>query len=208
MPLFPLFTNVHLVQEYDTLIHEPWVKFGTKLKLREFKELLDYLPRSSSVAVISASSLQKELFTDSGAGTLIRRGYKLFKHQSIDAIGKDRFRQVLVERDSEVRQGDDILAVGGGGEKSVTEILGEIEKTPYTIYGDEPMDVVAVVQQPQSSETDAPELPPIMTKLLSSRAGVLNSVVDNVFASIKKDHRKLFWTANLSENSSSPSQGM
>lgn len=206
-PLLSLLTNVYLVQEYDTLIHEPWVKFGTKLKLREFKELLDYLPRSSSVAVISASSLQKELFTDSGAGTLIRRGYKLFKHQSIDDIGKDRFRQVLVERDSEVRQGDDIFAAGGGGEKSVTEILGEIEKTPYTIYGDEPMDVVAVVQHPQSSEANDPELPPIMTKLLSSRAGVLNSVVDNVFASIKKDQRKLFWTANLTEHTS-PSQGI
>ena len=71
---------------------EPWVKFGTKLKLREFKELLDHLPRSSSVAVISAPMLQKELFTDSGAGTLIRRGYKLFKHNSIEAVGADRFR--------------------------------------------------------------------------------------------------------------------
>jgi len=74
---------------------ESWVKYGTKLKLREFKELLDHLPRSSSVAVISASSLQKELFTDNGAGTLIRRGYKLFKHDSIDKIGADRFRQVI-----------------------------------------------------------------------------------------------------------------
>ena len=49
------------------LTKEPWVKFGTKLKLHEFKELLDYLLRTSSVAVISAASLQKELFTDSGA---------------------------------------------------------------------------------------------------------------------------------------------
>ena len=78
---------------------ESWVKYGTKLKLREFKELLDHLPRSSSVAVISASSLQKKLFTDNGAGTLIRQGYKLFKHASIDKIGADRFRQVIHDRD-------------------------------------------------------------------------------------------------------------
>ena len=71
---------------------QPWVKYGTKLKLREIKELLDHLPRSSSVAIISAASLQKELFTDSGAGTLIRRGYKLFKHNGIEGIGADRFR--------------------------------------------------------------------------------------------------------------------
>jgi len=71
---------------------QSWVKDGTKLKLQEIKELLDYLPRSSSVAVISASSLQKELFTDSGAGTLIRRGYN----------GADKFHQVVHDRDPEV----------------------------------------------------------------------------------------------------------
>ena len=48
------------------------------LVLKEIKDLLDTLPRSSSVAIIHPSDLQKELFTDSGAGTLIRRGYKLF----------------------------------------------------------------------------------------------------------------------------------
>ena len=70
-------------QEYDGLMKQSWVKYGTKLKIREIKELLDHLPRSSSVAIISVDSLQKELFTDSGAGTLIRRGYKLFKHHTI-----------------------------------------------------------------------------------------------------------------------------
>jgi N-acetyl-gamma-glutamyl-phosphate reductase/acetylglutamate kinase len=157
---------------------EPWVKYGTKLKLREFKELLDHLPRSSSVAVISASSLQKELFTDSGAGTLIRRGYKLFKHDSIDGIGADRFRQVVHDRDPEV------LA----GFQSVTGVLNELKKTPYTIYGDDPLDVLAVVSHP-------PDEVPVMTKLLPSRSGMLNHVLDNVFNAIKKDHRKLFWTA-------------
>ena len=157
---------------------EPWVKYGTKLKLREFKELLDHLPRSSSVAVISASSLQKELFTDSGAGTLIRRGYKLFKHDNIEKIGADRFRQVVHDRDPEV------LA----GFQSVTGVLSDLKKTPYTVYGDEPLDVVAIVSHPEGEV-------PVMTKMLSSRGGVLNNVVDNVFNAIKKDHRKLFWTA-------------
>jgi N-acetyl-gamma-glutamyl-phosphate reductase/acetylglutamate kinase len=161
---------------------EPWVKFGTKLKLREFKELLDYLPRSSSVAVISASSLQKELFTDSGAGTLIRRGYKLFKHDSIDGIGADRFRQAVHDRDPEV------LA----GFQSVTGVLNDLQKTPYTLYGDEPLDALAVVTHPEGEV-------PVMTKLLCSRSGVLNSVMDNVFNAIKKDHRRLFWTAQVED---------
>ncbi|KAK7438019.1 hypothetical protein VKT23_018188 [Stygiomarasmius scandens] len=177
---------INLDEEYETLMKEPWVKFGTKLKLREFKELLDYLPRSSSVAVISAAHLQKELFTDSGAGTLIRRGYKLFKHGSIESLGADRFRQVIHDRDPEVLSGD----------QSVTGVLNEIAKTPYTIYGDEPLDTIAVVSHP-------PGEVPVMTKLLASRNGVLNSVVDNVFNAIKKDHRRLFWTAQVDDENRS-----
>jgi N-acetyl-gamma-glutamyl-phosphate reductase/acetylglutamate kinase len=38
-----------------------------------------------------------------------------------------------------------------------------------------------------------------MTKLLASKSGVLNSVVDNVFNAIKKDHRRLFWTAQADD---------
>lgn len=161
---------------------QPWVKYGTKLKLREIKELLDHLPRSSSVAIISAASLQKELFTDSGAGTLIRRGYKLFKHDSIDSLGADRLRQVIRDRDPDVLSGD----------KTVTEVLNSLKGTPYTIYGDEPLDVVAIVAHPEG-ET------PVMIKLLPSRSGILNNVVDNVFNAVKKDYRRLFWTAHADD---------
>lgn len=38
-----------------------------------------------------------------------------------------------------------------------------------------------------------------MTKFLPSRNGILNQVVDNVFDAIKKDHRKLFWTAKADD---------
>ncbi|KAF9261165.1 bifunctional acetylglutamate kinase/N-acetyl-gamma-glutamyl-phosphate reductase [Marasmius fiardii PR-910] len=177
---------INLDEEYDTLMKEPWVKYGTKLKLREFKELLDYLPRTSSVAVISAPHLQKELFTDDGAGTLIRRGYKLFKHQSIEGVGADRFRQVVHDRDPDVLSGD----------QSVTSVLNDLSRTPFTIYGDEPMDVVATVSHP-------PGETPVMTKLLASRSGILNNVVDNVFSAIKKDHRRLFWTAQVDDENRS-----
>ncbi|KAG8998294.1 hypothetical protein FRB94_006950 [Tulasnella sp. JGI-2019a] len=173
---------INLDEEYDSLMKESWVKYGTKLKIREIKELLDHLPRSSSVAIISADMLQKELFTDSGAGTLIRRGYKLFKHSSIDAVGPDRLRQVIHDRDPEVLS----------GHHSVAGVLNDMKQTPYTIYGDEPFDVVAIVSHP-------PGEVPVMTKLLSSRNGILNSVVDNVFNAIKKDHRKLFWTARADD---------
>ncbi|OCB90728.1 bifunctional acetylglutamate kinase/N-acetyl-gamma-glutamyl-phosphate reductase [Sanghuangporus baumii] len=180
--------TINLDEEYDSLMKEPWVKYGTKLKLREIKDLLDHLPRSSSVAIISASMLQKELFTDSGAGTLIRRGYKLFKHNSIDAIGADRLRQVIHDRDV------DALS----GEQSVSGVLNDLKKNgAFTVYGDEAFDVVAIVSHPEGEV-------PVMTKFYTSRNGILNSVIDNVFASIKRDHRRLFWTAQTTDSYSSP----
>ena len=162
---------------------EPWVKFGTKLKLREIKELLDHLPRSSSVAIIAPDTLQRELFTDSGAGTLIRRGYKLYKHSSIEAVGTDRLREVFQKGDP------DIVA----GVKSVAEVFSELTKTPYTVYGDEPLDVVAVVSHPEGEV-------PVLTKLVTSRAGVLNNVLDNVWNNVRKDFRRLFWTARADDD--------
>jgi len=54
------------------------------------------------------------------------------------------------------------------------------------------LDVLAVVSHPEGEI-------PVMTKLLSSRGGVLNNVLDNVFKAIKKDHRKLFWTAQADD---------
>lgn len=161
---------------------EPWVKYGTKLKLREIKELLDHLPRASSVAIISPDALQKELFTDSGAGTLLRRGYKLYKHGSVAGVGQDRLRKVLSERDEEVTS----------GRKSVAEVLSAIEKGPFTIYGDEPFDVVAIVSHPEGEV-------PVLTKFLPSANGVLNAITDNVFNSIRKDFKKLFWTADAAD---------
>ncbi|KZT06612.1 bifunctional acetylglutamate kinase/N-acetyl-gamma-glutamyl-phosphate reductase [Laetiporus sulphureus 93-53] len=173
---------INLDEEYDELMKQPWVKYGTKLKLREFKELLDHLPRTSSVAVIRTDMLQRELFTDSGAGTLIRRGYKLFHHNSIDSVGPDRVRQVIHDRDPDVLSGDD----------SVTGVLNRIKETPYTIYGDEPLDVLAIVSRPEGEV-------PVMTKLLASRSGIMNGIVDNVFNAIKRDHRRLFWTARADD---------
>ncbi|RDX42035.1 bifunctional acetylglutamate kinase/N-acetyl-gamma-glutamyl-phosphate reductase [Lentinus brumalis] len=174
--------TINLDEEYDELMKQPWVKYGTKLKLREFKELLEHLPRSSSVAVISVDALQRELFTDSGAGTLIRRGYKLFRHGSIESVGPDRLRQVIHDRDP------DVLS----GEESVTQVLNSLKETPYTIYGDEPLDVVAIVSHPEGEV-------PILKKLLASRTGIMNGIVDNVFNAIKKEHRRLFWTARADD---------
>ena len=93
------------------MLAQPWVKYGTKLKIREIKELLDYLPRSSSVAIISTADLQKELFTDTGAGTLIRRGYKLAQWTNMNDIPMDPLRNIFSKCDEQVKSGDVSVAI-------------------------------------------------------------------------------------------------
>ncbi|KAJ2931170.1 hypothetical protein H1R20_g5889, partial [Candolleomyces eurysporus] len=64
-------------------IQPSWKSPGShivELKLREFKEILGHLPRPSSVAVIGTDSLQKELFTDSDAGTSSAAGIQARPH--------------------------------------------------------------------------------------------------------------------------------
>ena len=177
-----LIEAINLDEEYDGLMKEEWVKFGTKLKLREMKELLDHLPRSSSVAIISVDQLQKELFTDSGAGTLIRRGYKLFKSHSIEEIGAERLRTVLREHDEDVRE----------NRKSVAQIFSELSRHPYTIYGDEALECVAFVSHP-------PDEVPILSRMVTSRNAVMNNIVDNIWNMIRKDHKRLVWTARADD---------
>lgn len=65
---------VTLNNDYESLMREPWVHSGMRLKLQQIKELLDGLDDSTSVSITSADQLTRELFTYRGAGTLVRKG--------------------------------------------------------------------------------------------------------------------------------------
>lgn len=174
---------INLDEEYDDLMKEPWVKYGTKLKLKEIHDLLEHLPRSSSVAIIDVHDLQKELFTDSGAGTLIRRGYKLINRNSLSEFSNpDLLRQALL-RDPHVKS----------GKISVASYLKHLESVPFKSYGDGPLEVLAIVtEQPVGTG----EVIPKLDKFLSSRNGWLNNVTDNIFNAMKKDYKALYWVVN------------
>ncbi|KAF7728097.1 hypothetical protein EC973_006612 [Apophysomyces ossiformis] len=171
---------INLDEEYEDLLKEPWVKYGTRLKLKQCKELLDGLPRSSSVAIMSASHLHKELFTDSGAGTLIRRGHKLFKYDSLGQVDPDKIRRIMEAEDSVVKS----------GQVSVASYLRELQQKPQvSIYTDEPGQVLAIV----TSDPADPTKPAVLEKLLATKTAVLNNVPDNLWNSIRKDHDVLTW---------------
>lgn len=170
---------INLDEEYDDLMKEPWVKYGTKLKINEIKDLLTELPRSSSVAIISVHDLQKELFTDSGAGTLIRRGYKLLSRDNLaDFPSKDALR-VALERDQSL---------------DVPSYIASLKDVSFRAYGDEPLEVLAIVKNGDV---------PVLDKFLASKNGWLNNVTDNIWNAVKKDYSTLVWEINtLDENSS------
>ncbi|CAR21213.1 bifunctional acetylglutamate kinase/N-acetyl-gamma-glutamyl-phosphate reductase [Lachancea thermotolerans CBS 6340] len=166
---------INLDEEYDELMKQSWVKYGTKLKIKEIKELLDYLPRSSSVAIINVQDLQKELFTDSGAGTMIRRGYKLVKRSSLSEFPTpDALREAL-QRDPDI----------ASGAQSSATYLRDLQSSEFTTYSDEPLEVLAIVKK----DTLVPKL----DKFLCSKVGWLNNVTDNVFSSLKRDFPALQW---------------
>ncbi|OBA15514.1 uncharacterized protein OGAPODRAFT_16445 [Ogataea polymorpha] len=168
---------INLDEEYEDLLKQSWVKYGTKLKIKEIRDLLMHLPRSSSVAIIDVNDLQKELFTDSGAGTLIRRGYKLFTRTSLDDFQQPDLLRSALNRDPEI----------ASGSTSVASYLKSLESSQFKAYGDEPLDVLAIIKE---DPTGVPRL----DKFLASKAGWLNNVTDNIFTAVKKDYPALQWT--------------
>ena len=170
---------INLDEEYDQLMTQWWVRHGTRLKIKEMKELLIDLPRSSSVAIIHPADLQKELFTDSGAGTLIRRGNKVHTTTAINQFSDlNQLKEVLV-RD---REGLDAKAV-------VDRYVKSLNTQQFKAYFDEPMEALAIVMPPTSETTMAH-----LATLTITRTGWLRNVADNLFASIRKDFPKLMWT--------------
>ena len=167
---------INLDEEYEGLMRQPWVRYGTKLKIREIKELLDFLPRSSSVAIISTGDMQKELFTDTGAGTLIRKGYRLLNYSDLSSMPSDALRSTLTRGDSGIK----------AGKYSVATYLRTLAGKKMKAYADEPMDILAIVTYPSNST-------PVMENFIASKNSWIHNVVDNIFSAIKREHAQLIW---------------
>jgi len=169
---------INLDEEYDHLMSQEWVRYGTRLKIKEIKELLDTLPRTTSVAIIHPGDLQKELFTDSGAGTLIRRGNKLLSATSVSDFKDPEILKSVLIRD---RDGPDASA-------TVDKYLEFLGENPFKAYYDEPMSALAIVL-PSNNGRQA-----TLATLTITKSGWLTNVADNIFTTLKKEHPQLVWT--------------
>jgi len=175
---------INLDEEFDGLMNEPWVRYGTRLKIKEMKALLDDLPKSSSVAIIHPDHLQRELFTDTGAGTLIRRGNKLIATSSLSDMGDiNELKQILV-RD---REGMDANSI-------VDRYLQGLQQRDFTAYFDENMDALGIVLPPSGPLSIAH-----LATFTVTKNGWLTNIADNVFQNLKKEYPRLMWTVSQND---------
>ncbi|KAF4450108.1 N-acetyl-gamma-glutamyl-phosphate reductase [Fusarium austroafricanum] len=172
-------SEINLDQEFDGLMEQPWVRYGTRLKIKEIKELLDTLPRTSSVAIIHPSDLQRELFTDSGAGTLIRRGATIKRVTSISEFEDlDKLK-------------DNLIRDQPGLENSINQAITFLRKGPFTAYYDDTMQCLAVVIPPGPNRSMA-----TLFTLAITKSGWLSNIAENIFTAIKEDHPSFIWTVS------------
>lgn len=170
---------INLDEEYDHLMTQWWVRYGTRLKIKEMKALLDDLPRTSSVAIIHPEHLERELFTDSGAGTLIRRGNKLNSVSNLSEFPDlDKLKKVLI-RD---REGLDARPV-------VETYVKSLQSRPFKAYFDEQMEALGIVLPAGGGSSLAH-----LATFTITKSGWLTNVADNVFQNLRKDFPKLMWT--------------
>ncbi len=82
-----IISAISISGDYERLIAQDWVHSGMQLKLAQIKDMLERLPPETSVSITSAAKLTRELFTHTGAGTLIRRGERIDWY---DRVPEDR----------------------------------------------------------------------------------------------------------------------
>ena len=63
--------------------------------LRQSKDLLEEVPHRMTMTVVSPLALLRELFTVSGAGTMIRRGCRIESYANFDKVDRLRLRMLI-----------------------------------------------------------------------------------------------------------------
>jgi acetylglutamate kinase len=92
----PHISNVNVTTDYERLL-------GTKGQLaprhhtllRQAKTLLDEVPHRMNIAVVSPLALLRELFTVTGAGTLIRKGSRIESRSTFEHVDVPRLRALI-----------------------------------------------------------------------------------------------------------------
>jgi bifunctional N-acetylglutamate synthase/kinase len=91
----PRISLVNLQTDYQHLVDSPDLPRRHGSLLRHVKTLLEQLPQRMSVAVVNPLQLLRELFTITGAGTLIRKGSRIEKYDGLAGVDRARLTNLL-----------------------------------------------------------------------------------------------------------------
>jgi hypothetical protein len=91
----PRISLVNLSADYERLLATTDLPRRHASLLRHVKTLLDALPQRMNVAVVNPLQLLRELFTVSGAGTMIRKGSRIDQHLGLDRVDRARLQTLL-----------------------------------------------------------------------------------------------------------------
>jgi acetylglutamate kinase len=159
---------VNLVEDFDGLMSDVSIPPESKRKLVEIRALLEDLPPTSSVSVTSPDHLAKELFTHRGAGTLVRRGERVSRHEGWGQIDTTRMRTLLEECFGRALDADYFL-----------------EKEPYRVYLAESYRATAIL----TLEDGVPYLDKFAVTTEAQGEGIGGSI----WQRMRKENAKLFW---------------
>lgn len=88
---------VNLSADYETLVASDELSRKEKLLLAQSRRLVLHLvPHKLVVAITSPLNLFRELFTVKGAGTLLRRGARIHRHEALEDLDRSRLNALLV----------------------------------------------------------------------------------------------------------------
>lgn len=88
-------SNVNLCEEYEQLMANGILSAGMFHKVREIKHLLDDVRYNLPVQITSSKELLRELFTDKGSGTFVKKGGNVLEYDGYDGVHIDRLKKLL-----------------------------------------------------------------------------------------------------------------
>jgi len=91
----PPLSVVNLGVDYDSIVNGNTLSRRQTTLVRQVKQLLDQVPHRMSVAVVNPLQMLRELFTVSGAGTLIRRGSHIATRAGYSDVDQARVRALF-----------------------------------------------------------------------------------------------------------------
>jgi acetylglutamate kinase len=91
----PPLSVVNLGVDYEPIVNGNTLSRRQTTLVRQVKTLLDQIPHRMSVAVVNPLQLLRELFTVSGAGTLIRRGSHIATRAGYTDVDQARIRALF-----------------------------------------------------------------------------------------------------------------